>query len=1321
MRDRKGFTFGLCFVAVLLTPFTALARPVPQGLWEFDDPNDLLQASVGTALALEGSQAAAGGLSAGDGAAVIGQGSYYRCAHGFAANGGGNRVNSYTVVMDLKVDSFSNYHALVQPDTSNAVDGVLFINPSGQVGAPGSGYAATALAQSQWVRVAMVVNLEGPGGAVDLYVNGTSYLHAEPNFWDAVAGADVIVQEGPYSLTPTGSATPEVLFFADNDGGDAELTVTSVALYDHALLGEEVADLGGPDRAFLIPDVPGATYVMYDEFLTLPSGNYETVFVSGIESVAGYMRLEGVVIDTPGTPTSIHEGFFAFYGQMITVSNITRIDGGYRASCQFQMPGFLGGIKEGVDFTFANGACTIDGGHFELPDIVNDGVEVKRVFLDVHPDTGSYGGGGQVKLPMWGNGIGGVLELQAGLGPEINGVRLPDVTKIGLKATGLDIPIGEVFTLYSLGGGIENQYGLSNPVNWGNSALNADMRIVVEPKFTIGGRTYFLYAFDATGAFNLHDGSLYVDGTGLLMNTIETNTVHAHYDPPYYFDVGAGFNALDIFKGSFDVGVTASGFHGDLRGTLGIPPYVPVVGGWTFADAHAHMDNLEFEGSLDIVLIPAIPSICTPQICFPPLCIGWFSCDSVCWAWIFPYPCNCHWHTSCWTPPCIPQICTPAIPALKIHFGFKYVATTGEFDWEKGGPYNAWEIPIEAPIKTGAENGAFYVLTNWWTEDSASTHPIRSAQKGLGRTKSGAAKADFHIDADVPAALFRLNYENTDATEVDMTVVTPGGESLHSADGALPTGFDNHLGYSRFNADSHEQVIVLLEPVLGAYTVTVDNGEALGNYTVDLLLQDALPWGEITSIEAGDEAGEYEISWEDHDPEGAPLVRLFLDHDRSGSDGFLVATLHASGNTGTYTLDSSALSVHAGDYFVRLEVDDGVNAPFTFHSDDTIRVVPDGAPAPVTGMQFLPDDGKFHISWDPSPTPNLLGYLVLYKDADEDLGHFNRRRFVPIDVAVLGATIDGLVNDDALLATVVAVDEEHRRSYPADIVRIIPHAPGGDTVPHIVSTPDTSATATYAYTHLPTMSDVNFGTYVWSLDAAPDDMTVNADCGLLTWTPTEAQEGAHDVTLRLTKNGDDTLSDTQSFSVHVYPPHQANGLEEHAYQVASAPPTNTTDTGSYDGAKNGAGGFAPYEYQVLVHGPTNDLHYELAAGPDGMAINTGTGLITWDVPDDAKGAWVRVLITAEGQHKLEQDFYLHVRRRDHSPDAGEEEACCTECCRECWRWRLFGCRAAAASSGAGGSTDGFGEFVILAAALAVLLGWFAVRRRSFGRWLGRRE
>ena len=78
------------------------------GKWDFNNSTDLTAASIGSDLTLTGSDQAVAGIDAGDGAARIGAGSYYSCAHGIAANGGGSSVNEYTLVLDMSYPSSSN-------------------------------------------------------------------------------------------------------------------------------------------------------------------------------------------------------------------------------------------------------------------------------------------------------------------------------------------------------------------------------------------------------------------------------------------------------------------------------------------------------------------------------------------------------------------------------------------------------------------------------------------------------------------------------------------------------------------------------------------------------------------------------------------------------------------------------------------------------------------------------------------------------------------------------------------------------------------------------------------------------------------------------------------------------------------------------------------------------------------------------------------------------------------------------------------------------------------------------------------------------------
>ena len=1234
-------------LGVLLLSATAWARPIPPTVWLFDDNNAPLAASAGEDLIVSGEFSYVQGMSASDGAIQIEAGTQLQGHSGLAPSDDNDAyIAEYSLAVDILVPGAESPLHLLETGINDDGAHEFSINSAGGLGSAETGYSADGSIGQGWHRVLMAVSLSGTGGAVDYYLDGTHVKRAEPAFWESIYGTNPIREAGPFAL-PAGDSA-QVTFFPDNG---TQVTISAIAWFNHALTEAEARDLGAASRKFLLRDVPGETRVSFSEFQNLAAGNYETVILTGIAGVADVVRLEEVTVDTPGYISDLGDGYFAYFGQGIRVGDFTTTEAGYTLSCTFQMPGFLGGMAEGVDFLLSSSGITIDGGHFELPDVDDDGLKIQRVTLDIDPEAGSYSAAGGVQLPLWSNGIAGSISLQAGLGPEVFGTRLMDVTEISLKATGLSIPVADVFIMDQIGASIADPYGLSNPANWANAVLGGMFRLVTEPKFTIGGRSYYLYAFTVNGDLALHDGSFTLTGTGNLMNTINLNTSTVHFDPPYYMKTDTKFDALGIFTGDLNTGLSAGDVSGHLDGWLGIPKTVPVVGGLGVG-AEASLHNTRFTGAIDITVLPEIPSICTPRWCPPQLCISWWSCHNTCWAWIFPYPCNCYVSSGCWQPPCIPPICTPYIPPVKVHFGFTFDAGTGDFGWAKEGPYNTWEVPIHAPIKQGDENGAFYVMTNWYVVDSATTTPARSTQKRYDLTKQGAQKATFTIDTDVPAALFRLNYEDEAATAVDMTVTTPGGDTLQSSEGALPTGFSTVSGYSRFNPDAREQVIVLLSPAQGDYTVTVNNPDDLGQNTVDLVIQDHLPSGEITSIEEGAEQGSYTIAWTDDDVEGPNSVRILLDHDRQHRDGFLVAELDETENTGSYTLDTTALNMHAGDYFVMLEVDDGVNEPFSFYSHDTIRVIPDGTPETPTGLQFLPDDGAVHFTWNPCTSEEVTGYLLMLRLPEEDLGHFDQRFYVAADTTPLGATIEDLENDQPVLATVVAMTSDLKRSLPADIVRVVPHAPATASTPRIVSTPDTDATAAQDYSYIPVLADDSYGqSYVWSLDTAPADMTCDPDSGLIQWTPDEEEAGEQPVTLRLTKDGDTSLSTTQDFTIQVYSPELLNGVEPHAYSVVSSPATRTADPTAAALAKQGT---AQYTYQMAVHGPTSDLEYELAAGPEGMSIDQN-GLITWDVPEGADGAWVRVLVTAEGEHKLDQDFYLHVQKESHFPITLEPE------------------------------------------------------------------
>ncbi len=225
----------LAAVLVLLV-FTAGANASLVGLWEFDDAGDALAATTGTDLELRsnpGSTAGAGsyttmaGIAAGDGAVSIGPGSHLQATHGIAPNGGGSYVNEWSLLVDFKYPTL-DWISFFNTNVSNGNDGDCFVRGGG--GTPGSlgvsatGYGSTATATETWYR--MVVNVDNDN-FYRIYLDGALHLEG------TVQGID-----GRFSLDPV------LNLFADENGEDAEIHVSTVAIWDGPLAESAIVSMG---------------------------------------------------------------------------------------------------------------------------------------------------------------------------------------------------------------------------------------------------------------------------------------------------------------------------------------------------------------------------------------------------------------------------------------------------------------------------------------------------------------------------------------------------------------------------------------------------------------------------------------------------------------------------------------------------------------------------------------------------------------------------------------------------------------------------------------------------------------------------------------------------------------------------------------------------------------------------------------------------------------------------------------------------------------------------------------------------------------------
>lgn len=225
MRIRKNPAFIIALLLIIVQ--TQAEIPQRSGWWKFDNPSNLRKAETGYGvdLTLVGTQSAAAGPEAGNGSVLIGEGSYYKMQHQIPANGGGTFVNEYTLQYDFKVPDIGAWRSFFQTDMSNSNDGDFFINPSGNIGVAAVGYSSYSIEPNEWYR--MIISVKN-GSSFNCYLDGKLLI-----------AGNVQDVDGRFSLENL------LLLFADENGEDAAIYCSELAIWNQALTASQAAELGG--------------------------------------------------------------------------------------------------------------------------------------------------------------------------------------------------------------------------------------------------------------------------------------------------------------------------------------------------------------------------------------------------------------------------------------------------------------------------------------------------------------------------------------------------------------------------------------------------------------------------------------------------------------------------------------------------------------------------------------------------------------------------------------------------------------------------------------------------------------------------------------------------------------------------------------------------------------------------------------------------------------------------------------------------------------------------------------------------------------------
>ncbi len=204
---------------------------LPTGLWEFNDPNALMRATIGQDLLLIGDHQVVSGINEADLAARIGYDSHYLCFHGMEPNGGSeDKVNQYTFLFDFKVDDLDDWHCFYQANGRNDNDGEVFIDREGEIGEGSTGYSDPLVEVDTWYRFGVVVDLLAE--SVEYYLDGR-IIHRGSESYDGRFAPWAVFRNYYWFL-----------LFGDNNGEDSPIHISNIALFDSPLTSSEITVLG---------------------------------------------------------------------------------------------------------------------------------------------------------------------------------------------------------------------------------------------------------------------------------------------------------------------------------------------------------------------------------------------------------------------------------------------------------------------------------------------------------------------------------------------------------------------------------------------------------------------------------------------------------------------------------------------------------------------------------------------------------------------------------------------------------------------------------------------------------------------------------------------------------------------------------------------------------------------------------------------------------------------------------------------------------------------------------------------------------------------
>ncbi len=169
--------------------------------------------------------------------------------HGIGANdahnNGGDYVNNYTIVMDVKFDTQASgaYSSLFNTNANNSNDGDSFLlwGSGGTATAGIQGSYGGSVSANAWHRLAIAVDIFPDGTELTYYSDGTQ-IHTQVN---RPGGEPTDGRFALYSYDDNDAASDGVFILGDEDGDNGSGQISLLAFYGETLDAAAIRGLGG--------------------------------------------------------------------------------------------------------------------------------------------------------------------------------------------------------------------------------------------------------------------------------------------------------------------------------------------------------------------------------------------------------------------------------------------------------------------------------------------------------------------------------------------------------------------------------------------------------------------------------------------------------------------------------------------------------------------------------------------------------------------------------------------------------------------------------------------------------------------------------------------------------------------------------------------------------------------------------------------------------------------------------------------------------------------------------------------------------------------